>query len=108
MHDASVLSCDASPTGHAISVRRLPWHQLDPARTTQFWPSQQNRITGVHLVLKRAHPLVDVLISYLGLRTMRPNQSYRERTHEGYACIERSKTEEIKQRGGICHKGNAR
>eukprot|EP00955_Chlamydomonas_euryale_P045732 353223-Chlamydomonas_euryale.AAC.3 len=28
------------------------------------------------------------------------SQSHRERTHEGYACIERSKTEGIKQRAG--------
>jgi len=32
--------------------------------------------------------------------------SYRERTHEGDACVERSKTQGIKQRAGSCHKGN--
>eukprot|EP00955_Chlamydomonas_euryale_P061503 358057-Chlamydomonas_euryale.AAC.4 len=35
------------------------------------------------------------------------SQSYRERTHEGYARVERSKTEGIKQRVGRCHKGHA-
>eukprot|EP00955_Chlamydomonas_euryale_P066163 359468-Chlamydomonas_euryale.AAC.5 len=33
--------------------------------------------------------------------------SYRERTHKGYACVERSKTKAIKQRAGRCHKVNA-
>eukprot|EP00955_Chlamydomonas_euryale_P007413 78739-Chlamydomonas_euryale.AAC.2 len=35
------------------------------------------------------------------------SQSYRERTHDGYSCVERSKTEGVKQRAGRCHKGNA-
>eukprot|EP00955_Chlamydomonas_euryale_P088714 364406-Chlamydomonas_euryale.AAC.11 len=34
------------------------------------------------------------------------SQSYRERTHKGYAGVERSKTERIKQRAGCCHKGS--
>eukprot|EP00955_Chlamydomonas_euryale_P042923 352454-Chlamydomonas_euryale.AAC.3 len=34
------------------------------------------------------------------------SQSYRERTHEGYACDERSMAEGIKQRAGRCHKGH--
>eukprot|EP00955_Chlamydomonas_euryale_P018929 201872-Chlamydomonas_euryale.AAC.7 len=35
------------------------------------------------------------------------SQSYRERTHEGYACVERSEVEGINQRAGRCHKGHA-
>eukprot|EP00955_Chlamydomonas_euryale_P074745 362120-Chlamydomonas_euryale.AAC.6 len=35
------------------------------------------------------------------------SQLYGERTHGGYACVERSKAEGIKQRGGCCHKGHA-
>eukprot|EP00955_Chlamydomonas_euryale_P062227 358313-Chlamydomonas_euryale.AAC.12 len=32
---------------------------------------------------------------------------YRERTHEGFTCDERSKAEGIKQGAGRCHKGHA-
>eukprot|EP00955_Chlamydomonas_euryale_P066940 359697-Chlamydomonas_euryale.AAC.1 len=39
--------------------------------------------------------------------TVRQSQSYRERTHEGYACVERSKAEGIKERAGHRHKGHA-
>eukprot|EP00955_Chlamydomonas_euryale_P012275 131977-Chlamydomonas_euryale.AAC.2 len=35
------------------------------------------------------------------------SHSYRERTHDGYACVERSKAEGIKQRAGRCHNGHA-
>eukprot|EP00955_Chlamydomonas_euryale_P113355 366212-Chlamydomonas_euryale.AAC.19 len=35
------------------------------------------------------------------------SQSYGERAHKGYACVERSKTEGIKQRAGRRHKGHA-
>eukprot|EP00955_Chlamydomonas_euryale_P104023 365535-Chlamydomonas_euryale.AAC.59 len=35
------------------------------------------------------------------------SQSYRERTQEGYACVERSMAEGIKQRAGHCHRGHA-
>eukprot|EP00955_Chlamydomonas_euryale_P078948 363222-Chlamydomonas_euryale.AAC.6 len=38
---------------------------------------------------------------------MSQSQRYRERTHEGNACVECSKTEGIKQRAGRCHRGNA-
>eukprot|EP00955_Chlamydomonas_euryale_P016684 178030-Chlamydomonas_euryale.AAC.19 len=34
-------------------------------------------------------------------------QGYRERTHEGNDCVERSKAERIKQRVGRYHKGHA-
>eukprot|EP00955_Chlamydomonas_euryale_P058834 357218-Chlamydomonas_euryale.AAC.19 len=34
-------------------------------------------------------------------------QSYRERTHDGYACVEHSMAEVIKQRAGHHHKGHA-
>eukprot|EP00955_Chlamydomonas_euryale_P029134 306939-Chlamydomonas_euryale.AAC.1 len=34
------------------------------------------------------------------------SQSYRERTHEGYARVERGKAEGIEQRSGRCHKGH--
>eukprot|EP00955_Chlamydomonas_euryale_P086209 364197-Chlamydomonas_euryale.AAC.53 len=44
-------------------------------------------------------------------RIQSQSQSYREPTHEGYACVECSKTEGIKQRAvqlpQTCHKGNA-
>eukprot|EP00955_Chlamydomonas_euryale_P079123 363254-Chlamydomonas_euryale.AAC.5 len=44
-----------------------------------------------------------------GMPVLSQNQSprYGEQTHEGYACVERRKTEGIKQRAGRCHKGNA-
>eukprot|EP00955_Chlamydomonas_euryale_P080510 363429-Chlamydomonas_euryale.AAC.28 len=35
------------------------------------------------------------------------SQRYRERTHEGCACIERSKTDGMKQWAGRCHAGHA-
>eukprot|EP00955_Chlamydomonas_euryale_P063858 358804-Chlamydomonas_euryale.AAC.1 len=35
------------------------------------------------------------------------SQNYREQTHEGYACVEHSMAEGIKQRAGHCHKGYA-
>eukprot|EP00955_Chlamydomonas_euryale_P117740 366494-Chlamydomonas_euryale.AAC.10 len=35
------------------------------------------------------------------------SQSYRERTHEEHACIERSMAKGINQRAGRCHKGHA-
>eukprot|EP00955_Chlamydomonas_euryale_P064882 359094-Chlamydomonas_euryale.AAC.29 len=35
------------------------------------------------------------------------SQSYRERTHEGYAYVERSVAEGIRQPAGHCHKGHA-
>eukprot|EP00955_Chlamydomonas_euryale_P014748 158382-Chlamydomonas_euryale.AAC.1 len=38
---------------------------------------------------------------------MSQSQSYRERILEGYACVERSKTEGIKQQAGRVHEGNA-
>eukprot|EP00955_Chlamydomonas_euryale_P109895 365965-Chlamydomonas_euryale.AAC.7 len=41
------------------------------------------------------------------MRILDIGQSYRERTHEGYACVECSMAEGIKQRAGHCHKGHA-
>eukprot|EP00955_Chlamydomonas_euryale_P073399 361734-Chlamydomonas_euryale.AAC.2 len=38
-----------------------------------------------------------------GTRSQSQSQSYMERNHEGYACVERSKIEKIKERG--CRKG---
>eukprot|EP00955_Chlamydomonas_euryale_P089663 364484-Chlamydomonas_euryale.AAC.4 len=35
------------------------------------------------------------------------SQRYRERIHEGYACVQRGETEEIKERAGRCHKRKA-
>eukprot|EP00955_Chlamydomonas_euryale_P079756 363336-Chlamydomonas_euryale.AAC.9 len=35
------------------------------------------------------------------------SQNYRERTHKGHACVERSKAEGIKQQAERRHKGNA-
>eukprot|EP00955_Chlamydomonas_euryale_P003556 38105-Chlamydomonas_euryale.AAC.3 len=41
------------------------------------------------------------------LSAARQSQNFKERTHEGYACVERSKTEGINQRAGRCRKGPA-
>eukprot|EP00955_Chlamydomonas_euryale_P092885 364743-Chlamydomonas_euryale.AAC.84 len=49
----------------------------------------------------------DTLADALHYWCQTPSQSYRERSHEGYACVERSKTEGFKQRAGR-HKGSAR
>eukprot|EP00955_Chlamydomonas_euryale_P102064 365390-Chlamydomonas_euryale.AAC.23 len=35
------------------------------------------------------------------------SQTFRELTHKGYACVERSMAKGIKQRAGHCHKGQA-
>eukprot|EP00955_Chlamydomonas_euryale_P005030 53602-Chlamydomonas_euryale.AAC.5 len=40
-------------------------------------------------------------------RSESESQSYRERTHEGYACVERSTADGIEQRPGRCHKRHA-
>eukprot|EP00955_Chlamydomonas_euryale_P080186 363391-Chlamydomonas_euryale.AAC.6 len=41
------------------------------------------------------------------MRFQSQSQSYRERTHKGYACVEHSMAEGIKQRAGHCQKGHA-
>eukprot|EP00955_Chlamydomonas_euryale_P050866 354687-Chlamydomonas_euryale.AAC.4 len=42
----------------------------------------------------------------LPVRGLRQSQNYRERTNEGYVCVDRSMAEGIKQRAGHCHKGH--
>eukprot|EP00955_Chlamydomonas_euryale_P110168 365984-Chlamydomonas_euryale.AAC.3 len=54
----------------------------------------------------RGSCLIDVRAAMTLQVSQIQSQSYRQRTHEGYACVECSKAGRIKQRARRCHKGH--
>eukprot|EP00955_Chlamydomonas_euryale_P090195 364520-Chlamydomonas_euryale.AAC.3 len=70
---------------------------IQPGVVNSITPLTTSRLNGLSYILTNA----SFICSHIAIR------GYRERTHEGYACVKRSKTEGIKQRAGRCHKGNA-
>eukprot|EP00955_Chlamydomonas_euryale_P074377 362012-Chlamydomonas_euryale.AAC.9 len=50
---------------------------------------------------------VDLAVLQKATWSFPSKQIYRERTHQWYACVTRSKTDGIIQRVGRCHKGSA-
>eukprot|EP00955_Chlamydomonas_euryale_P042173 352225-Chlamydomonas_euryale.AAC.4 len=54
------------------------------------------RVRSGHATVRSGHARVRVRV-----------EIYRKQTHEGFASVERSKAEGIKQRAGGCHKGHA-